>query len=182
MNIYTGFEERNYFGDRYIVNGDVLSKYARRKLATASNNWGFVRFVGSKLDKFIIDVYYLDFDYPNSPINYISREVVDKKDVILLNWDIVRSMFNMGVTHIVANYLEYIELFKIIYTKSDVDSDWVICEYKPIKDFEYKPLKFYTSYFECYSEGQKWMFEQIEQGKINLNEHLKNIKKKYYNC
>lgn len=178
MRIYTGIETRNYFGDRYIINGSVLSKYARKKLG-GSDSWGFVKVKESKGDKVIVDVYYLDFNYPNAHVNYISTEIVNKNDVVLLNWSIVRYMFNMGVTHIVANYLEYIELFKIIYTKSDVDSNWVICEYKPLKDFEYKPLKFYTSYFECYSEGQNWMFDQIEQGKVDIINHIETIKKKY---
>lgn len=38
------FDDRNFYGELYVVNGNVLSKYAKNKLALTSN-WGFAKII-----------------------------------------------------------------------------------------------------------------------------------------
>ena len=103
--------DRQYYGDLYVVDGKKLSSYANKKLQL-TNGWGFVKVVENiSFDKVKVDVYYLDF-VGFYPVNYISTEIVEKKDIIELNWPMVMYLYNtQGCQYIIENYLHYIEIF-----------------------------------------------------------------------
>lgn len=172
------FNDRNFYGELYVVNGNVLSKYAKNKLVLTSN-WGFAKIIEEKLDKVIIDVYYLQFSYYGYDVNHVSWEIVEKKDLCFLDWNMVKYMYNMGVQYIVEDYLKYVELFVCTKFGWFKDSIYGIVNfplsYKTSKD----AIKTYCSHHELHSEGTAWMVDQIESGKIDINEHINNLKSKY---
>ena len=172
------YTDRKYYGDLYVVNGDVLSKFAKKKLAL-TQNWGFVKVIEEKLDKLVIDVFYLDFPYYNHQVNFVSTEVVDKEDISLLDWNMVRYMYNIGVKYIVENYLQYIELFDIKSIGWFEESKWYIFRYPGNFKSSKEALKEYDNYWQCHEEGTAWMFDQIESGKIDIKEYMKELKKHY---
>ncbi len=167
---------RNYYGcDLKVINSKCVSKYTAKKLML-TKCWGFVKVVEEKLDKVVVDVFYLDFSFAHAPINFVSREIVEKKDISLLDWNMVRYMYNMGIPYIVENYLRYMEVFdtySIGYSWNH-NEKWCISYY----DKE-EILKEYDDFFTLHSEGRAWMFDQIESGKIDIVEHIKKLKAKY---
>ena len=165
--------DRQYYGDLYVVDGKKLSSYTNRKLQL-TNGWGFVKVVENmSFDKVKVDVYYLDFS-GFYPVNYVSTEIVEKKDIVELNWSMVMYMYNtQGCQFIIENYLHYIELFIVSATEwcggklgvydfntnntiMILDGDWDETHLK-IQDFMIK-----------------YMYNNFDE-----EQHIKNLKLKY---
>ena len=109
--------DRQYYGDLYVVDGKKLSPYTNKKLQL-TNGWGFVKVVENmSFNKVKVDIYYLDFS-GFYPVNYISTEIVEKEDIIELNWPMVMYMYNtQGCKFIIQSYLHYIEMFIVTATE-----------------------------------------------------------------
>lgn len=176
--------DRQYKGDLYCISGENLSKYAQKHLQL-THGYGFVNVTEKypNTGKIKVDVYYLDFAYPTSHVNYISTEIVDENDIYLMDWSMVMNIYNNGGHNfIVENYLHYLEVYNtsaISWGCSDGDNRHAIYNWPDCFD-EGKAIKIYESFNDLHTLGKDWMIQQVETGKINLDEIIKKLKSKYY--
>ena len=175
--------ERQYYGERYVISADMLSKYAKKKLAI-SHNYGFVKiideFIGT--DKVKVDVYYLDFCYGGfHPANFVSTEIVDKNDIKHLNWNTVKELYKSGVKYIVENYLLYLEIYNTSATGWNIFSknkQYGIYNWPDCFNAE-DAIQIYDNYDDLHTLGTEWMIEQVESGNVNIEEQINQLCKKY---
>lgn len=176
--------DRQYKGDLYCVSGKNLSKYAQKHLLL-THGYGFINVVEKypNTGKVKVDVYYLDFTYPLSHVNYISTEIVNENNIHIMDWSMVMHIHNNDRrSFIIENYLHYLEVYNtsaISCFYFDGDNRYAIYNWPNCFD-EGKAIKIYESFNDLHTLGKDWMIQQVETGKINLDKVIKNLKLKYY--
>lgn len=191
--------DHNYLGKLYIVKAKCLSKYARKSLRsplfTVHNNeegdfigltseylgeeydWGLVKITEDFGDKVKGMVYLLDVHCCYQYGNLVSEEIIEKEDLVLLNWPMVMYLYNvLGWDWLVDSYLRYLEIFST--GRSGITSDWAIRDFKTDKVL--KEFKDREDYDENYVP---WMIKQVET-QMNINQietELENKFPKLYN-
>lgn len=168
--------DRQYYGDLYVVDGKKLSPYTNKKLQL-TNGWGFVKVVENmSFNKVKVDVYYLDFS-GFYPVNYISTEIVEKEDIIELNWPMVMYMYNtQGFQFIIENYLHYLEIF-IVTSEEWLGHKLGIYQYPHCFDSDKSIMTFEGDWDEQHLNITDFMIKYAEN--FDFETHIKQLKQKY---
>lgn len=167
-------ESINYIGDIFIVNGDKLSKASCKKLN--NTKYGIIKVIDNlPYDRLSVNVYQLNLRCPYNKLCYISTEVIDSKDICLLDWSMVKYIYNHEhVKFIVSDYLKYVELYEYVidvYTRNIN-----VCGFgsrEIIKTFSN------DDWNENVNDFEKWLYDKVESGEIDIFTHVKNLKLKY---
>lgn len=179
---------RQYCGDILLVNCNCLSKYNSKKVRSL----GGAKYAPVRIEKDFKDgkvkvgVYYYDIPCVYYPVNFIGDDIIEKKDIEVLDWDMAMKLHNNGDKYIIENYLRSIELYNtscLHFGGRDENGnrDDRVGVYKWPDAFDEKRALFIADcdWFEHTKLITDWMIEQVTSGKVNLDDHIKNLKQKY---
>lgn len=188
MAVFTS--DRQYYGIIRLIHRSKLSKYLSKKVHSLCRaEYGLARIVKDFHDgKVKIEVYYFDVMCAYAGANHIGSDIVEKRDLEILDWNMVKRMHASGNKYIVQDYCLNIELFNRSNTsfggfREDGTRDRRVAVYRwPDAFDESKALVIFDEddWFKYAELEAKWMIEQIESGKVDLEKHIKQLNAKYY--
>lgn len=164
----------NYAGDIFIINHNKLSKYTCKKLH--NSKYGIVEVVEHmRYGKLKVNVYEFNLKCPCNKLCYISTEIIDLIDMCLLDWTMVKYLYNCEHDKfIISDYLKYVELYDYaidVYTRDINVCEFGSCEI--IKTFDN------GDWNEKVNDFENWLYDKVESGEIDIFTHVKNLKLKY---
>jgi hypothetical protein len=176
----------------YIVNSKVLSKYAKKQLRHGLyyvdfddnkniksmkyenmpeiESWGLAEMVEDYGDKLKVAVYRFKV---NGCAEFISYEIIDKKDYVCLNWPMCKYLYNTQgrfYNRVIIDYIEYLRIYNHALIGDFFDPNKEIFVYRhgeisPIKKFDYENGDYILPYTD-------WLIKQVETGEIDLDKAL----------
>jgi hypothetical protein len=181
----------------YIVNSKVLSKYAYKKLHCSlyhvnydeHNNvtsidydtvpeiesYGVAYMSADYGDKIKVRIY--SFNFLGSG-EYISEEIIDKKDYIRLDWPMCMYLYNTqgsAYQDVIIDYIAYLKIYQ--YKVTGEFGNLKSCDvypygsHKPVISFDYNRGYYTFPYTD-------WLIKQVDTKQIDLDQALINLDKK----
>jgi hypothetical protein len=168
----------------YIVNAKALSTYAYNQLCNNIESlnqdelleyeiWAIAKKIKDYGDQIEVEVYSFNINQPGS---CISKELIDKKDYVCLNWSMCKYLYNTQgklYQNVIIDYIEYLKIFShsIIGSFFDPHKEVFIYTYDAIsyiKRIDYDNGDYIIPYTD-------WLIKLVETDEINIDKALSII-------